>query len=187
MVIKDLACVVASFVVDATAVDLWFKSVAISLKVCQAELVGGLSAELTPVSLLPAGALSVALHVWPEGPAAELASGGPDQALWQPQERGQRHQEPQVVRHHRLDRHLQEGGEGDGAPINQSITFISVWNTNFDHLSGIAHTLWCCTTLVVLNWVKNRLGGLEPWFHILHLVFGEFSPSINLGNLGRIV
>ena len=57
------------------------------------------------------GALPVALLVGPEGPATQPAAGGPDQALRQPEERRQRHQKPQVVLHHRLDRHLPAQGQ----------------------------------------------------------------------------
>ena len=54
------------------------------------------------------GALSVSLQLGPQGPAAQSAPGRPDQTVRQPEERRRRHQEPQVVRHHRLDIHLRE-------------------------------------------------------------------------------
>lgn len=57
------------------------------------------------------GALPVPLQLRPEGSAEKPAAGGPDQAFREPQEWSQRYQEPQVVRHHRLDRHLPEEGK----------------------------------------------------------------------------
>ncbi|XP_064355430.1 cAMP-dependent protein kinase catalytic subunit alpha-like isoform X2 [Dromaius novaehollandiae] len=48
----------------------------------------------------------------PQGPAAQPAPGGPHQALRQPAQRRRRHQGPQVVLHHRLDRHLPAQGGG---------------------------------------------------------------------------
>lgn len=58
-----------------------------------------------------AGAIPLPLQLRPEGPAAEPAAGRSDETLRQPEERRQRHQGPQVVRHDRLDRHLREKGE----------------------------------------------------------------------------
>lgn len=61
--------------------------------------------------LCRAGAIPLSLQLRPEGPAAEPAAGRSDETLRQPEERRQRHQGPQVVRHDRLDRHLREKGE----------------------------------------------------------------------------
>lgn len=58
----------------------------------------------------PVGPLPIPLQLWPEGPAEEPAAGGPDQTLWQPEERCKRHQGTQVVRNNGLDRHLREEG-----------------------------------------------------------------------------
>lgn len=58
----------------------------------------------SPVS--PAGAIPVPLQLRPEGPAEEPAAGGPDEEIWQPEERRERHQKPQMVLHDRLDRHI---------------------------------------------------------------------------------
>lgn len=60
--------------------------------------------------LLFTGALPIPLQLRPEGSAEKPAAGGPDQAFREPQERSERYQEPQVVRYHRLDRHLPEKG-----------------------------------------------------------------------------
>ena len=57
------------------------------------------------------GPLPLALQLGVEGPPAQPTAGGPDEALRQPEERGERHQDSQVVRRHRLDRHLPEEGE----------------------------------------------------------------------------
>ena len=56
------------------------------------------------------GALSVALHVGAEGHPAQPAAGGPDQAVRQPEERGERHQEPPLVQSDGLDFRLPEEG-----------------------------------------------------------------------------
>lgn len=44
---------------------------------------------LTDPDLLFTGSLSIPLQLRPEGSVEKLAAGGPDQALWQPQERSQ--------------------------------------------------------------------------------------------------
>lgn len=65
----------------------------------------------TPPPLPRAGAIPLSLQLRPEGSAAEPAAGRSDETLRQPEERRQRHQGPQVVRHDGLDRHLREKGE----------------------------------------------------------------------------
>ena len=56
------------------------------------------------------GALPLALQQRPEGTAAQSVASGPHQEIRQPQERRQRHQGSQVVRFHRLDRHIPTKG-----------------------------------------------------------------------------
>lgn len=94
----------------------------------------------TLMSLSP-GALSLPLQLGPEGPAEEPAPGGPDQALRKPAQRSQRHQGPQVVRHHWLDCHLPEEGE--------KACF---------HGSSIVH---CIATGERQVWLRQRDWGLE--------------------------
>ena len=57
-----------------------------------------------------AGTIPVSLQLRPEGPAEEPASGRPDEEIWEPEERREWHQKPQVVLHNRLDRRLREKG-----------------------------------------------------------------------------
>lgn len=59
---------------------------------------------IPPVS--PAGTIPLPLQLRLEGSAEEPAAGRPDEEVWQPEERCERHQEPQVVLHNRLDRHI---------------------------------------------------------------------------------
>ena len=51
-----------------------------------------------------------ALQLEADGPSAQLDPRGHDEALRQLEERRRRRQEAQLVRVHRLERHLQEGG-----------------------------------------------------------------------------
>lgn len=59
----------------------------------------------------PSGTIPIPLQLWFEGPVKKLAAGGPDQTLWKPEERRQRHQRPQMVFHNRLDRNLRAKGK----------------------------------------------------------------------------
>lgn len=58
-----------------------------------------------------AGAIPLPLQLRFERSAQKPASGGPDKALWQPEERSQRHQGPQMVCHDGLDCDLREKGK----------------------------------------------------------------------------
>lgn len=57
------------------------------------------------------GQIPIALLERAEGSAEESAAGGSDEEVRKSEKRCGRHQEPQVVRQHRLDRHLSEKGE----------------------------------------------------------------------------
>ncbi len=52
------------------------------------------------------GTVPLALQFWSERSVEESAAGGPDQALWKPEEWCQWYQKPQMVCHHGLDSHL---------------------------------------------------------------------------------
>lgn len=57
------------------------------------------------------GAIPLPLQLRLKGSVEKPAAGGSDKTLWQPEERSQRHQGPQMVCHNRLDRNLREKGK----------------------------------------------------------------------------
>lgn len=58
-----------------------------------------------------AGAIPLPLQLRLERSVKKPAAGGLDKTLWQPEERSQRHQGPQMVCHDRLDCNLREKGK----------------------------------------------------------------------------
>lgn len=77
----------------------------------------------TKLSGFSVGTIPISLQFRSEGPAQEPAPGRPDETVRQPQERRQWHQEPQMVCHDGLDRHLWEKG---GVTIFIIITIVII-------------------------------------------------------------
>lgn len=67
--------------------------------------------------LLLQGEISVALHPGNQRSSKKSAADRPDQTLWKPEERDQRHQTAQVVHGHRLDCALREKGNGTNCRV----------------------------------------------------------------------
>lgn len=67
-----------------------------------------------------AGAIPLPLQLRFERSVKKPAAGGPDKTLWQPEERSQRHQGPQMVCHDRLDRNLREKGKSSAGTRHNS-------------------------------------------------------------------